>query len=139
MREIKYIAIHCTAGNQKATVGDLQAEFRRKGWKNPGYHYVVTADGVIHQLLDDAKVSNGVKGWNSVTVNVAYTGGVDSKLKPQDNRTAAQRKSLAKIVRLLKSRYPKAVVQGHRDFPNVAKACPSFDVAGWLKEEGITQ
>lgn len=139
MRDIKYIAIHCTAGSQKATVCDLQAEFRRKGWKNPGYHYVVTADGVIHQLLDDAKVSNGVKGWNSVTVNVAYTGGVDAKLKPADNRTAAQRKSLAKIVRLLKSRYPKAVVQGHRDFPNVAKACPSFDVAGWLKEEGITQ
>lgn len=137
MREIKYIAIHCTAGSQRATVGDLQAEFKRKGWKNPGYHYVVTADGKIHQLLDDAQVSNGVKGWNHCTVNVAYTGGVDSKLKPTDNRTEVQKASMASLVRLLHKRYPKAVIQGHRDFPKVAKACPSFDVAGWLKEIGM--
>jgi hypothetical protein len=25
-------------------------------------------------------------------------------------------------------KYPKAEVKGHRDFPNVHKACPSFDV-----------
>lgn len=142
MRSIKYIAIHCTAGSQKATVGDLQAEFRRKGWKNPGYHYVVTADGQIHQLLDESKASNGVRGWNHCTVNVAYTGGVDTSkadLPPVDNRTAAQRKSLASLVRLLRKRHPQAVVRGHRDFPGVAKACPSFDVAAWLKEEGMTQ
>lgn len=137
MREIKYIAIHCTAGSQRATVGDLQAEFKRKGWKNPGYHYVVTADGKIHQLLDDAQVSNGVKGWNHCTVNVAYTGGVDQELKPTDNRTEAQKASMASLVRLLHKRYPQAVVRGHRDFPKVAKACPSFDVAGWLKEIGL--
>ena len=29
-------------------------EFKRKGWKNPGYHYVVSADGVVHQMLDEA-------------------------------------------------------------------------------------
>jgi len=142
VREIKYIAIHCTGGSQRATVGDLRAEFRRKGWKNPGYHYVVTADGVIHQLLDDSKVSNGVKGWNHCTVNVAWTGGVDTSekgLPPVDNRTEAQKASLSQIVRLLRSRYPEAVVRGHRDFPGVAKACPSFDVGGWLREEGITQ
>jgi len=137
MRTIKYIAIHCTAGSQKATVADLWAEFRRKGWKNPGYHYVVTSDGVIHQLLDEAKVSNGVKGWNHCTLNVAYTGGVDARLKPVDNRTEAQRASMAKLVKELRRRYPKAVVQGHRDFPGVAKACPSFDVAGWLREIGM--
>lgn len=140
MRTIKYIAVHCTAGNQRATVADLMAEFRRKGWKHPGYHYLVTADGAIHQLLDDAKVSNGVKGWNYCTVNVAYTGGVDTSRKslpPTDNRTAAQKAGMASLVRLLRKRYPQAVVQGHRDFPGGAKACPSFDVAGWLREIGM--
>lgn len=134
MREIKYIAIHCTAGSQRAGVNDLLAEFRRKGWKNPGYHYLITADGTIHQLLPDADVSNGVKGYNHCTVNVAYTGGVDGKLKPVDNRTEAQKESLAKLVKLLHGRYPKAVIQGHRDFPNVAKACPCFDVKTWVEE-----
>lgn len=129
MRNIKYIAVHCTASSQKWGVNDLRAEFRRKGWKSPGYHYVVTADGVIHQLLDEGKVSNGVKGYNHCTVNVAYVGGVDmgDNLKPVDNRTEAQKKSLLKLLRLLRGRYPTAVIQGHRDFPNVAKACPCFD------------
>lgn len=135
MRTIKYIAVHCTAGSQKATVRDLELEFKRKGWKAPGYHYVITADGKIHQLLDTEKVSNGVKGYNSVTVNVAYTGGIDGV----DNRTDEQKKSLVCLLKLLRKRYPDAVIQGHRDFsPDLngngkieknewIKMCPSFD------------
>ena len=40
MRNIKYIAVHCTAGSQKTTIESLKLEFKRKGWKYPGYHYV---------------------------------------------------------------------------------------------------
>lgn len=128
MRKIKYIAVHCTAGNQAATVDDLRKEFARKGWKNPGYHYVITADGVIHQLLDNEKVSNGVRGYNAVTVNVAYTGGIDlATRKPLDNRTAAQKASLRAVLKVLHSLFPTAIIEGHRDFPGVSKACPSFD------------
>lgn len=128
MRKVNYIAVHCTAGNQKATIDDLLKEFKRKGWKNPGYHFVVTADGVIHQLLNTEKVSNGVKGYNSQLVNIAYTGGVDLCTgKAADNRTTAQKKSLRSLLKVLRAQYPKAVIQGHRDFPNVAKDCPSFN------------
>lgn len=126
-REIRYIAVHCTAGSQRQTIADLQAEFRRKGWKNPGYHYVITADGTTTQLLDETKVSNGVKGWNYCTVNVAYMGGVDEKLRATDNRTAAQKTALLELLKRLKAKYPKAVIQGHRDFPKVKKDCPCFD------------
>lgn len=134
MREIRYIAVHCTAGSQRATVADLWAEFKQKGWKNPGYHYVVMSDGSIEQMLDEAKVSNGVKGWNYCTVNVAYTGGIDSKQKATDNRTAAQKAGLLEILKRLKAKYPKAVIQGHRDFPKVKKDCPCFDAKVEYKE-----
>lgn len=142
MRKIKYIAVHCTAGSQKATVNDLLAEFKRKGWKAPGYHYVITADGKNHQLLDTEKVSNGVKGFNSVTVNIAYTGGMDGV----DNRTDEQKKSLVTLLKLLRKRYPDAVIQGHRDFsPDLngngkieksewIKMCPSFDAKTEYKD-----
>lgn len=142
MRKIKYIAVHCTAGSQKATVNDLLAEFKRKGWKAPGYHYVITADGKIHQLLDTEKVSNGVKGYNSVSVNIAYTGGMDGV----DNRTDEQKKSLVTLLKLLRKRYPDAVIQGHRDFsPDLngngkieksewIKMCPSFDAKTEYKD-----
>lgn len=139
MREIKYIAVHCTASSQHVTIKELQQEFRRKGWKNPGYHYVVAADGAITQLLDEEKVSNGVKGFNSVSINVAYIGGIDTTGKPIDNRTDEQKASLRSLLKLLHKTYPTAVIQGHRDFsPDLnhdgritsneyIKACPCFD------------
>ena len=129
MRKIKYIAVHCTAGSQKATVNDLLAEFKRKGWKAPGYHYVITADGKIHQLLDTEKVSNGVKGFNSVTVNIAYTGGMDGV----DNRTDEQKKSLVTLLKLLRKRYPDAVIQGHRDFSPDLNGNGKIEKSEWIK------
>ena len=139
MRQIKYIAVHCTAGSQKQSIDDLRAEFRRKGWKKPGYHFVVKPDGGIVQMLDEDEVSNGVKGYNSVIINVAYIGGIDAQGKATDNRTEAQKQSLENLLRILRGKYPKAVIQGHRDFsPDLngngkiekcewIKACPCFD------------
>lgn len=129
MRIIKYIAVHCTAGSQKATVKDLLVEFKRKGWKAPGYHYVITADGKIHQLLDTEKVSNGVKGFNSVTVNIAYTGGMDGV----DNRTDEQKKSLVALLKQLRKRYPDAVIQGHRDFSPDLNRNGKIEKSEWIK------
>ena len=132
MRKIERIFVHCTAGSQKTTVDGLLTEFSRKGWKNPGYLYVVTADGVIHKLLDEGRVSNGVRGYNATSINVAYTGGVDGLLKPADNRTDAQKASLLKLLRMLRKRYPASVIMGHRDIwgsdpRKWQKACPCFD------------
>lgn len=115
MRKIERIFVHCTASSQNATVNDIKAEFKRKGWKNPGYHYLIDKDGVIHQLLDDSKVSNGVKGYNSTSINVAYIGGIDSSGKGIDNRTEEQKKSLRSLLKMLHFRYPEAVIMGHRD------------------------
>ena len=139
MRIIKYIAVHCTASLQTQTIAELQTEFRRKGWKKPGYHYVVAADGTVTQMLPEEKVSNGVKGFNAVTVNVAYIGGINEKGKFTDNRTAEQKTALRTLLKLLHGKYPAAIIQGHRDFsPDLnhdgritpgeyIKACPCFD------------
>ena len=139
MRNIKYIAVHCTAGHQTQTIASLRGEFRQRGWVNPGYHYVIDVSGKVTQLLPDDKVSNGVRGYNSVTVNVAYMGGIDDRGRPVDNRTEAQKHSLRSLLKLLHGRYPNACIQGHRDFsPDLnrdgrisrdewIKACPCFD------------
>ena len=139
MRNIKYIAVHCTASHQSMTIEGLKQEFKRKGWISPGYHYVVCPDGKITQLLDEEKVSNGVKGFNSVSINVAYIGGIDTNGKTTDNRTDEQKASLRSLLKMLHKKYPTAVIQGHRDFsqdlnkdgkvtPNEwMKACPCFN------------
>ncbi|WP_034752742.1 N-acetylmuramoyl-L-alanine amidase [Chryseobacterium daeguense] len=127
-RNIKYIAVHCTATQPTATVSAIQNYWKNeKGWKMPGYHFIITADGQIVNLLPITEVSNGVKGFNSVTINVCYIGGIDAKGKPKDTRTEAQKASLLKVLKDLRKQFPKAIIQGHRDFPKVAKACPSFD------------
>lgn len=139
MRNIKYIAVHCTASSQVTTVEGLRKEFKQKGWVNPGYHYVVAPDGKITEMLPEDKISNGVKGYNAITVNVAYIGGIDQHGKPVDNRTEAQKASLRSLLKMLHKKYPTAVIQGHRDFSvdlnkngkiepfEYIKSCPCFN------------
>ena len=128
MREIKFLAVHCTATPQTATVSSIQSYWRNVlKWKMPGYHFIIKPDGEVVKLLSVDEISNGVKGFNSVSINIAYIGGVDSQNNPIDNRTPAQKKALRDLLEKFKIVHPKAIIQGHRDFPNVKKACPSFD------------
>lgn len=128
MRTIKYIAVHCTATAQTATIESIQRYWRENlKWKMPGYHFIIKPSGEKVQLLDIEKVSNGVAGFNHETINVTYIGGIDKAKKPIDNRTLEQKATLLKLLLELKKKFPTAIIQGHRDFPNVKKDCPCFD------------
>lgn len=136
MRNIKYIAVHCSAGNQRSKAADIVAFHKRpvsqggRGWKAPGYHYIIEADGTTCATWTEDLPSNGVKNFNAVTINVCWIGGVDTSTKaltPVDNRTPAQKAALLRLLTDLHRRYPHAIIQGHRDFPGVNKACPCFD------------
>jgi N-acetylmuramoyl-L-alanine amidase len=86
----------------------------------------------VEQLLDESKVSNGVQGYNSTSINVAYVGGINQYGKAEDNRTEAQKVALGNLLKELKTRYPNAHIMGHRDIwgKNPAKwkkQCPCFD------------
>lgn len=146
MRLIKYIAIHCSAGF--GSVAKIQAYWREKlGWRNPGYHYIIDLDGSIHNLLPIEQISNGVKGYNDVTVNIAYIGGVNPHdySKAEDTRTPAQKAAILDVINLvledLKPHQPlnNIIIQGHRDFSpdqngngviepwERIKECPSYE------------
>jgi N-acetylmuramoyl-L-alanine amidase len=134
MRNIKYIAVHCTATAQTATIENIQKYWREHlGWQMPGYHFIIKPNGQIAHLLDIEKVSNGVKGFNSETINISYIGGVDFKNNAKDTRTPEQKATLLKLLKEMKTKFPQAIIQGHRDFPNVKKACPSFDAKNEYK------
>lgn len=135
MRRIDYIVVHCTATSKKATVENIQKYWSDVlGWKNPGYHFLIEPDGNIVQLQDVEKPTNGVRGHNANSVHVSYIGGIDYKGMPKDTRTEAQKDQMAITLHALKSTHPSAKILGHRDFPGVTKACPSFDVKKWLEE-----
>ena len=138
-RKINKIFVHCTASRQTWTVDALLREFTAKGWHYPGYHWVVEKDGKRTQLMIEDLPSNGVKGHNSDSINIAYMGSISRTGKPIDNRTPEQKQSLRELLQELRQRYPDAKIMGHRDIsPDLnhngkvdpwerIKECPCFD------------
>lgn len=139
MRKINRIFIHCTGSQPKATVNDILHQFEILGWKNPGYHYIVSADGTVTQLLSHDKIANGVKGFNSHSIHIAYIGGLDKSGKQYDSRTLEQKKVIIELLKKLRRLYPSAVILGHRDISpdtnhngiveqsEYIKGCPLFN------------
>lgn len=136
-----FIAIHCSATTDKMNIGaaDIDKWHRKQGWACIGYHYVIRRDGTVEEGRDETVVGAHVQGFNSNSIGICMAGGVDANdiSKAVNNFTEAQFKSLKQLLVDLKVRYPKAKIQGHRDFPDVKKACPSFDVKAWLKTVGL--
>ena len=154
MATLLYLVLHCTATPEGREV--TAADIRRwhtspvskggRGWKQVGYTDMIHLDGTVERLVDnneDANVdpweiTNGAKGYNSVSRHVVYAGGCarDGKT-PKDTRTPAQEAALVKLVKEQLKQYPGATVHGHNEFAN--KACPSFNVKTWLAKVGIKQ
>lgn len=146
MRKIDYIVIHCSATrpSQDIDVKDVERWHKKRGWKGVGYNYFIKRSGTIQRGRDLDKdgfvieeVGAHVRGYNSQSIGICYAGGIDNNKKASDNRTTEQKESLATLLFTLKELFPKAKIQGHRDFPNVAKSCPSFEVSDWLEEIGL--
>lgn len=153
MARLKYLVIHCTATPEGREVSS--ADIRRwhtspvseggRGWKQVGYTDLFHLNGGVERLVDnneDANVdpweiTNGAKGYNSVSRHVVYAGGCDAKMQPKDTRTSDQRRAMAKYVKDFHRRFPGVRIIGHNEV--AAKACPSFDVQKWLAEIGIRQ
>ena len=154
MRAITRIFIHCTASWQLTTsVQSLKAEFKAKGWKYPGYHWVVFPDGKVVQMLAEELIANGVKKYNDHSIHVAWVGGIKhyeywnneghhtdrDKIVSVDNRTSEQKLALFDLLVKIKLRYKDAFILGHRDIsPDLnhngvvdawerIKDCPCYD------------
>jgi N-acetylmuramoyl-L-alanine amidase len=132
MRDIRYLVIHCTAGGVNQSTQAIKDYWKNNlKWKSVGYHYLISADGTIEQLADESQITNGVAGFNKVSIHISYKGGVENG-KPKDTRTFSQKASMLSLLKDLRKKYPKAIIQGHRDF-GAKKACPSFDAKSEFK------
>lgn len=136
-----FIAVHCSATRPSQDIGaaEIRKWHKGKGWSDIGYAWVVRRDGKVEKGRDEDAVGSHVQGFNGRSLGICLIGGVSERdtKKAENNFTAMQFASLKMLLWRLKVKYPKAKILGHRDFPNVAKECPSFDVAGWLQEVGL--
>lgn len=132
-RDTKFIVVHCAATQNKQVYDwkTIDQMHRQKGWTGIGYHYVIRTDGTIETGRPRESLGAHVSGYNDVSLGICLIGGVDSKGRSIDNFTKEQKDSLKALIDWLKSFYPDAEVLGHRDFPDVHKDCPCFDVKSW--------
>lgn len=153
---MKYLVLHCTATpeGREVTSGEIRhwhtdpVKKGGRGWKQVGYTDMIHLDGTVERLVgnnedaevDPWEVTNGAKGYNTVSRHVVYVGGVSKDSKTaKDTRTEAQLKAMTAYVRDFHERFPQIRIVGHGELPGVKKACPSFDVAAWLRSIGIYQ
>ena len=149
---LRYLVIHCTATPEGREVSS--DEIRRwhtdpvskggRGWKQVGYTDMIHLDGRIERLADNNEdsvvdtweITNGAKGYNSISRHIVYVGGVSRDGKtPKDTRTGQQLSAMQSYVENFHKRFPSVKIVGHNEL--ACKACPSFDVAKWLDSIGI--
>lgn len=133
LKEVQYLAVHCAATPPNMDIGvkEITLWHRARGFSTIGYHYVIRRSGAIEKGRPDDVPGAHVLGYNHLSLGVCMVGGIDAHGNPQNNFTPDQFSALAALLKRLKASYPNAIVQGHRDFPGVTKACPSFDVKPW--------
>lgn len=132
------IVLHCSATRPSMDIGaDWIDRIHRdeRSFDSIGYHLVVRRNGVVEIGRPVDEIGAHARGWNHRSVGVCLVGGVRESdgETAEANYTGAQWRALYALVRDLLRRYPAATVIGHRDLPGVAKNCPCFDVATWLR------
>lgn len=163
-RAVDLIVIHCSGTPDgkplfRGTIGapDFRAPVElidewhaARGWRralewrermNPrlaaiGYHFVLYLNGATVTGRHMDEIGAHAYGHNRTSLGICMIG--------SERYTPAQWASLARLVELLRLKYPAARVCGHRDLSPDAngdgiierwewiKTCPGFDVAEWL-------
>ena len=134
-----FIVVHCSASqpNPATDAKVIDRWHRQRGFLMIGYHFVIKTDGVVEVGRDEDAIGAHVEGYNANSIGICMVGGVDKEGKSVNNFSEAQFKSLSEILKKFKAKYPKAIIQGHRDFKGVKKDCPCFIVKDWLKANPI--
>jgi hypothetical protein len=156
-RDIQYICIHTSAGNQTRMPIDTMAYFldpgewrwtepkyrkdgtlKKKGywgweggryWKHGGYHWMIEATGHATRLADDSVRMNGAGNLNDHAIHLNWIGGHE-----YNNITQQQISTLKKLCVAYANAYPDARFLGHNQ--QTAKECPWFYVPSFMKGIG---
>lgn len=142
MREIKRLVVHCSATSPHMDIGkdEINKWHLMRGFTptptSPaiGYHKVIRRNGVIEDGRPEERIGAHAQGYNKDSLAVCLVGGVAADNQtPENNFTPAQFESLKTVLKDWVKRYGNVEICGHRDLPDVHKACPSFDVVTWVR------
>ncbi len=142
LSSIDTITVHCTAtpNGMWFTARDIDEWHKDEGYHRNmklaphhapelpyiGYHYVILLSGVPELGRPWIEQGAHVGGHNPGNLGICMIG--------TDSYTLAMWATLREIVDDICNTASVNIkwIKGHRDFPNVNKTCPGFDVASWL-------
>lgn len=128
------IVVHCSATPPSMDIGaeEIDRWHRERGFRGIGYHAVIRRSGLIEPGRPLGAMGAHARGFNDVSVGVCLVGGLgEDRRTPSPSFTGRQFAALDRLVAALGKAFPHARLLGHRDLPNVDKACPCFDVSLW--------
>ena len=140
---VNEVVIHCSATRadwmDNAAFADQVAEIRRwhmvdRGWRDIGYHWVISRRGQVLPGRHEAEIGAGVIGHNDGVIHICLIGGAGSveNGKFADSFTSSQAVTLRQQLQAIGMRTQVRRISGHNEW--AAKACPGFNVPKWLKE-----
>lgn len=136
MRKITDIILHCSATPEGRDIhaDTIRTWHKQQGWRDIGYHYVITLSGKVEWGRPIEEVGAHCAGHNFNSIGICYIGGIDKQGRAKDTRTPAQTAALHQLVKTLQEEYhiPDSNVHCHNEYS--AKACPSFSIDTFRKE-----
>jgi N-acetylmuramoyl-L-alanine amidase len=141
--DLVWIVIHYSATpiERDFTAADIDQMHRLRGFNEIGYHYFIRKDGTVEKGRDmdqPGRFEQGAhsQGENDASIGICYEGGVSASAPNigYDTRTRAQKVVMEALILTLLDRFPKAIVEGHRDMPGAATQCPGFDARAWWSD-----
>lgn len=108
--------------HHSATDGGTFESIRRyhmehNGWRDIGYHYLITKDGVLHKGREENATGAHTKGENTKSIGICLVGHFDHY---EPNRE--QLETLYKLLEDIFKRYGKMPIYPHSKF--APKTCP---------------
>ena len=119
------------------------------GWSDIGYHYVIRRSGHREEGRPWHQVGAHVSGHNATSLGIVLVGGMDPVLRHafgtqpdlirqelawEFNYTSEQMAELAVLIADLALDFPNIErLRGHRDYPDVRKRCPGFEVREYFE------
>lgn len=123
-RIIRKIIIHCSASSNPKhdNIGVIRNwHMSERGWKDIGYHFVITSNGEIWPGRPIDQAGAHCEGHNFDSIGICLTG---DKIFTQEQKVSA-----AKLSRIICEHNDMTMldVLPHRAF-NKGKTCPNFDI-----------
>ena len=132
LNKVKYLIVHHSATPRDETTFEAVKKYHiQKGWGDIGYHFFITADGVVHKGRNEDTIGAHCRadGMNFKSLGICLAGNFENEFP-----TAAQLKSLSKLLNSLVVKYnvPPNRILGHREVKGANTLCPGKYLLEWL-------